>query len=315
MGLHPRSHHRQRQIPGILRLLPIQTPNAQRSTQSSGTLEQFTGKERDTEADLNLDYFGARYYDAAVGRWNGVDPLANKRPSLSPYNYVQNNPLIRIDPSGLLDDYAFNEETGEISLVQKTDDEYDRIVKTDKTGNVKRKGDGIGGLFVRKSKKDEAKIAVNNIEKGILKDGINFKNDDQVIDVGGTGQPSLSGVEDFLTKFSNHIGKEIAGAYLSPESGVNASISSVYIDEYQGNGPKQATISFTKLYSSPKLTSVNTNTLFHTHLSNRGYGRNSVISPSNADIDTKTSQQAYFQNFIILTRSDKYPFTAERYDY
>jgi len=46
---------------------------------------------------------GARYYDAELGRWMSIDPLAHLRPGLSPYNYVQNNPHLRIDPGGLTD--------------------------------------------------------------------------------------------------------------------------------------------------------------------------------------------------------------------
>jgi hypothetical protein len=34
-----------------------------------------------------------------------VDPLAEKREWLSGYNYVQNNPILRIDPNGAIDDY------------------------------------------------------------------------------------------------------------------------------------------------------------------------------------------------------------------
>ena len=35
-----------------------------------------------------------------VGRWMSVDPLANKYPPLSPYNYVLSNPLNNFDPDG-----------------------------------------------------------------------------------------------------------------------------------------------------------------------------------------------------------------------
>jgi len=52
---------------------------------------KFTGKERDEESFY--DYFGARYYDARVGRWGQVEPLFDKFISFSPYSYSVLNPL------------------------------------------------------------------------------------------------------------------------------------------------------------------------------------------------------------------------------
>ncbi|NIT58087.1 MAG: hypothetical protein GWN00_18220, partial [Aliifodinibius sp.] len=72
------------------------------------TKNLFTGKEHDSET--NWDYFGARYYNPAIGRWLSVDPLADKYPSLSSYIYVANNPLINFDPTGMDSIYFWDQE-------------------------------------------------------------------------------------------------------------------------------------------------------------------------------------------------------------
>lgn len=59
-----------------------------------------TGKEKDSESGYH--YFGARYYDSeALTGWLSVDPMSDKYPSMSPYNYCAWNPVKLVDPDGL----------------------------------------------------------------------------------------------------------------------------------------------------------------------------------------------------------------------
>jgi RHS repeat-associated protein len=58
----------------------------------------FSGKEKDTETGYG--YYGARYYDSGLSIWLSVDPMSDKYPSMSPYNYCANNPVILVDPDG-----------------------------------------------------------------------------------------------------------------------------------------------------------------------------------------------------------------------
>jgi RHS repeat-associated protein len=62
---------------------------------------KFTGKERDTET--SLDYFGARYFSGAMGRFSSSDPgpyIATDPQTWNRYAYTRNSPLKYIDPTG-----------------------------------------------------------------------------------------------------------------------------------------------------------------------------------------------------------------------
>jgi RHS repeat-associated protein len=68
-----------------------------------GFPQLFTGKERDGES--GLDYFLARYYSGALGRFTSVDPenagaLGGDPQSWNGYAYVTNQPLALTDPDG-----------------------------------------------------------------------------------------------------------------------------------------------------------------------------------------------------------------------
>lgn len=60
---------------------------------------KFNSKELDE--DTRLYYYGARYYNPRLSIWYGVDPLGEKMPSWSPYNYTFDNPVNLTDLDGL----------------------------------------------------------------------------------------------------------------------------------------------------------------------------------------------------------------------
>ncbi len=53
--------------------------------------------------EVGLDLAAFRSYDAAIGRWVQVDPLAESFPNINSYRFGFNNPISWDDPSGLLE--------------------------------------------------------------------------------------------------------------------------------------------------------------------------------------------------------------------
>jgi len=61
----------------------------------------YNGKELQDDFGLGWYDYGARMYDAEVGRFPGIDPKANLFYWVSPYNYAENSPISNIDLWGL----------------------------------------------------------------------------------------------------------------------------------------------------------------------------------------------------------------------
>ena len=94
---------------------------------------KYNGKELDTKKGLNWYDYGARHYDAALGRFHTQDRFAEKYYPMSPYQYAANCPMRNIDvngdsiiiapnPNGLID---------EIKLWFGFDTKYQSQVKAD----------------------------------------------------------------------------------------------------------------------------------------------------------------------------------------
>ncbi|WP_299190297.1 DUF6443 domain-containing protein [uncultured Aquimarina sp.] len=60
----------------------------------------FGGKEENSELSLEWLDFGARNYDASLGRWMNPDSMAEMFYGWTPYKYSMNNPILLSDPDG-----------------------------------------------------------------------------------------------------------------------------------------------------------------------------------------------------------------------
>jgi RHS repeat-associated protein len=124
-------------------------------SESPNLRQRFTGKERDGESEL--DYFGARYYSGAQGRFTTPDlPFADQQKedpqSWNLYSYVRNNPLKYIDPNGReLRLAVFNSSSlkpEQVAIVM---------------GMVREKFEGAGVLNVTVEPRGEGMSTVDNI--------------------------------------------------------------------------------------------------------------------------------------------------------
>ncbi len=83
--------------------------------------EKYLTTQHERDAETGLDYRGARFYDADLGRFLSLDPLAADFPDWSDYNYVLGNPLRYIDRDGRSPDDIILKGKNGSSVTIKTD--------------------------------------------------------------------------------------------------------------------------------------------------------------------------------------------------
>ena len=211
---------------------------------------------------------------------------------------------MRIDPNGK-DDYRFDSSTGTFYLMEKTEDKIDRVCGyhyNKKTGQYQKNE----GLF-------SSKVLMTNIEKGILADGVNLKDKDLLISVGGGNGPSIQGVKEFALDFSELINREISGLGYSADGSGN--ISDIVIGKYNKNTYTSSYCNPTAIANKYKDSFSQTNIFlsFHTHPEGKlGATQSNPEMSQDIQFMRKAKENAPNAAFIILYRQ---LFEMEEYDY
>ena len=158
---------------------------------------KYNGKEFDTKKGLNWYDYGARHYDAALGRFTTNDRFAEKYYSMSPYQYGANNPVNNIDvngdtivvnpnPNGLIDNvkmfFGFDTKyqkdvKADLQQLKKDDKEIgEMIIELEKSKNVhsitrtKRGESNSSGFDREKAKKDIPQGSIINYDPDVKTD-------------------------------------------------------------------------------------------------------------------------------------------------
>lgn len=176
----------------------------------------YNGKELIGELDLHWSDYGARMYDASIGKWNGVDALANAYYEITPYAYTMNNPVIFIDPDGNRTS-LFESMANQVGMTDQGRQSMTGEYRTDEDKAVDDNGEPRNRIVILKAPKGakrfgHAAVLIGNEETGYYyfskngtthgSKGPNDKGDDR-------GEQHFWSIEDFANSDQNfHLDEE-----------------------------------------------------------------------------------------------------------
>ena len=161
---------------------------------------KYNGKEYQDELGLNEYAYGWRDYDPAIGRWNVIDPLAEKYITTSPYAFVQNNPLTNREIDGR--DFHKKNEKKAKKIEKKLDNQISKLNK--EISKLAKKGKSIGDRNDRIAQLNKSKSDVSDMRG----DQNNFYKFEKASKNNGKPETKRTGVSE-ITMFTDDFSKKV----------------------------------------------------------------------------------------------------------
>ena len=262
-------------------------------TASDELTKKFTGKERDgetagTDLGVGLDYFGARYFSEAQGRFTGADPfipfnlkkeqfrawISNPQ-HWNKYAYALNNPFLYIDPSGMTETVYYWLNSSMTDAQKKFFQEHKKEILSGVADKLKKEAGINDVVFKEGSALSRSQISsiMDTQPKGVA--FLNFADKSYG---GVSAGPTLFGAENGMRTVV-FMGNLQAGNPDASELSFRLSeVSSHEIGHAMGFYSRGETMSFIKFWNHD--------------LMNEGQGLPSSASPGHFDMSIPENRQA-----------------------
>ncbi|MEO1385388.1 MAG: RHS repeat-associated core domain-containing protein, partial [Bacteroidota bacterium] len=142
----------------------------------------YNGKEKQDELNLGWYDYGARMYDASIGRFNSIDRFAEKYQEATSYHYTLNNPILFVDVNGdslnIAQLQSYDADANQF-LLNDLEAKSGLTLATDQNGNVTYQTNEQGKAII--TRKDGKRAGSRAARKALTR----LINSNKTISVGG----------------------------------------------------------------------------------------------------------------------------------